>query len=101
MWAFGHTHFKCGFEDKLDGETGTETSTGARTKRDVANQRGYYLLPEYGFNAGRCLRLESKIGPCLTISLKLHAHITHASSLDHIPTVRNRRRMTVGRSATY
>lgn len=62
MWAFGHTHFKCHFEDKLDGKTGTETSTGARTKRDVANQKEYYLLLEYGFNAGRCLRLESKIG---------------------------------------
>ena len=57
MWAFGHTHFNCDFEDKLDGETGTETSTetstGTRTKRVVANQKGYYLLPEHDFNVGK------------------------------------------------
>jgi hypothetical protein len=53
MWAFGHTHFNCDFEDKLDGETGTETSAGTRTKRVVANQKGYYLLPEPDFNVGK------------------------------------------------
>lgn len=57
MWAFGHTHFNCDFEDKVDGETGietsTETSTGTRTKRVVANQKGYYLLPERDFNGGK------------------------------------------------
>jgi hypothetical protein len=57
MWAFGHTHFNCDFEDKLDGETGTETSMRKRTKRVVANQKGYYLLPEHDFDVGKLFKV--------------------------------------------
>jgi hypothetical protein len=57
MWAFGHTHVNCDFEDKVGGETGTEasteTSTGIRTKGVVANQKEHYLLLEHGFNVGK------------------------------------------------
>ncbi|KAK4151684.1 hypothetical protein C8A00DRAFT_16921, partial [Chaetomidium leptoderma] len=37
MWAFGHTHFSCDFGDGLG-------------KRIVANQRGYALALETGFD---------------------------------------------------
>ena len=54
MWAFGHTHFNCDFEDEMDGATGTDTtSTATRKKRVAANQKGYYLLPERDFDVGK------------------------------------------------
>jgi len=37
MWAFGHTHYNCEFED----ETG---------KKILANQKGYYMMPQETFN---------------------------------------------------
>jgi hypothetical protein len=36
MWAFGHTHYNCEFE-----ETG---------KKVLANQKGYYMMPQETFN---------------------------------------------------
>ncbi|KAI2467811.1 Ser/Thr protein phosphatase superfamily [Annulohypoxylon bovei var. microspora] len=37
VWAFGHTHFNCDFEDEKTG------------KRVIANQRGYYFSQSTGF----------------------------------------------------
>ena len=37
MWAFGHTHYNCEFED----ETG---------KKVLANQKGYYMMPQETYN---------------------------------------------------
>ncbi|KAI1091133.1 Ser/Thr protein phosphatase superfamily [Rostrohypoxylon terebratum] len=42
VWAFGHTHFNCDFEDEKTG------------KRVISNQRGYYFNQSRGF-------LESKV----------------------------------------
>lgn len=39
-WAFGHTHYNCGFKDE-----------GGKTI--MANQKGYYMYPKKTFNAGR------------------------------------------------
>jgi hypothetical protein len=40
MWAFGHTHFSCDFTDEFG-------------KRVVANQRGYAMALQAGFDAGK------------------------------------------------
>jgi hypothetical protein len=40
MWAFGRTHFSCGFTDEFE-------------KRVVANQRGYAMALQAGFEAGK------------------------------------------------
>lgn len=41
LWAFGHTHFNCDFED---------LGTG---KRVLSNQRGYYFAQSDGFDAAK------------------------------------------------
>ncbi|KAJ9287203.1 hypothetical protein DTO021C3_5121 [Paecilomyces variotii] len=45
LWAFGHTHFNCDFQDA---ETG---------KRVVSNQRGYYFAQAAGFNSEMVVRI--------------------------------------------
>ena len=37
LWAFGHTHFNCDCVEKT-------------RKRVLTNQKGYYLMPQKGFN---------------------------------------------------
>ncbi|PGG95218.1 hypothetical protein AJ79_10184 [Helicocarpus griseus UAMH5409] len=45
IWAYGHTHFNCDFEDSATG------------KRVVANQRGYYFSQSSGFGEGKIIQL--------------------------------------------
>ncbi|KAI0901406.1 Ser/Thr protein phosphatase superfamily [Annulohypoxylon nitens] len=43
VWAFGHTHFNCDFEDEKTG------------KRVIANQRGYYFSQSEGFTESKVI----------------------------------------------
>lgn len=45
LWAFGHTHFNCDFQDA---ETG---------KRVVSNQRGYYFSQAEGFDTAKVFEI--------------------------------------------
>jgi hypothetical protein len=45
LWAFGHTHFNCDFEDAKTG------------KRVMANQRGYYFSQSKDFEEEKVIRI--------------------------------------------
>lgn len=45
MWAFGHTHYNCDFEEEVTG------------KRVLANQKGYLMIPQKTFNMKATYRL--------------------------------------------
>ncbi|QIX02419.1 hypothetical protein AMS68_007936 [Peltaster fructicola] len=44
IWAFGHTHYSCDF-------------TTDHGKRVVANQKGYYLIPQKAFQSGKVIEV--------------------------------------------
>ncbi|KAL2015871.1 hypothetical protein VTK56DRAFT_4668 [Thermocarpiscus australiensis] len=56
MWAFGHTHFNCDFVD-------------GRGKRVVANQRGYAMALESGFDAGKTFVVGKEAGSSMSSML--------------------------------
>ena len=45
MWAFGHTHYNCAFEDPVT------------RKQVITNQRGYAMVPQVSFDATRVFTL--------------------------------------------
>jgi hypothetical protein len=45
MWAFGHTHYNCDFEEEVTG------------KAVLANQKGYLMMPQKTFNMKATYRL--------------------------------------------
>nr|POF14026.1 uncharacterized protein CFP56_03050 [Quercus suber] len=46
LWAFGHTHYNCDFVDDYG-------------KRVMANQKGYYLIPQKTFQPGKTIEISS------------------------------------------
>lgn len=44
LWGFGHTHYSCDFVDE-------------RGKRVVANQKGYYLIPQKAFRPAKVVEV--------------------------------------------
>ena len=44
MWAFGHTHFKCHFEDKLDGGNGHRDKHGSKNEERRSKSKGVLLV---------------------------------------------------------
>lgn len=51
LWAFGHTHFNCDFQDTVTGKKN-------KKKRVVANQRGYYFAQSAGFDSEKVIDLD-------------------------------------------
>lgn len=45
LWAFGHTHFNCDFQDPVTG------------KRVMSNQRGYYFAQSTGFEGDKVVEI--------------------------------------------